>query len=52
MSDVHGDDSLTALTAPVDPEKLAMLHRRLEAAAQAEDLVDVAYTLFDPRIRY
>ncbi len=47
MSDIRGDDPLIALTAPIDPEKLAMLHSRLEVAAQAEGLVDVAYTTID-----
>lgn len=47
MSDIRNDDTLTALTAPIDPDKLAMLHRRLEAAAQAEGLVDVAYRVVD-----
>lgn len=47
MSEVHGDDTLTVLSAPVDPEKLAMLHRRLEAAAQSEGLIDVAYRVVD-----
>ena len=37
MSDTrNGDGTLAALSAPVDSEMLAMLHRRLEAAAQAE----------------
>jgi len=47
MSGIRNDDTLTALTAPVDSDKLAMLHRRLEAAAQAEGLVDVAYRVVD-----
>ncbi|MFC4906678.1 methylated-DNA--[protein]-cysteine S-methyltransferase [Actinomadura gamaensis] len=47
MSDTQGDDLLKALSAPIGAEKLAMLHRRLEAAAQAEDLLDVAYTTVD-----
>ncbi|MES9558839.1 MULTISPECIES: methylated-DNA--[protein]-cysteine S-methyltransferase [unclassified Streptomyces] len=48
MSDTrNGDDTLAALSAAIAPEKLAMLHRRLEAAARAEGLVDVAYTTVD-----
>ncbi|MFF7146306.1 methylated-DNA--[protein]-cysteine S-methyltransferase [Streptomyces nodosus] len=47
MSDIRNDGTLAALSAPIDPEKLAMLHQRLEAAAQAEGLVDVAYTTVD-----
>ncbi|MEV7238944.1 methylated-DNA--[protein]-cysteine S-methyltransferase [Streptomyces sp. NPDC051020] len=38
------DDAVAALSSPIDAEKLTMLHRRLEAAAQAEGLIDVAYT--------
>jgi len=34
-------------TALIDPEKMAMPHPRLEVAAQAEGLVDVAYTTVD-----
>ncbi len=41
------DDSLAALSAPVDDATLATLHRRLEAAALAEGLLDVAYTTVD-----
>lgn len=41
------DDSLAALSAPVDDATLATLHSRLEAAAQAEGLLDVAYTTVD-----
>jgi methylated-DNA-[protein]-cysteine S-methyltransferase len=47
MSDVRNDDALTALSAPIDPETLARLHARLENEAQAEGLVDVAYTTVD-----
>lgn len=52
MSDIHGDDALTVLSAPIDPaseeaRRLAMLHRRLEVAAQSEGLIDVAYRVVD-----
>ncbi|MFJ8582569.1 methylated-DNA--[protein]-cysteine S-methyltransferase [Micromonospora sp. NPDC093277] len=47
MSDIRNDDALTALSAPIDPETLARLHARLENEAQAEGLVDVAYTTVD-----
>ncbi|GAA1568309.1 methylated-DNA--[protein]-cysteine S-methyltransferase [Dactylosporangium maewongense] len=47
MSDIRNDDALTALSAPIDPETLARLHARLEREAQAEGLVDVAYTTVD-----
>lgn len=47
MSDVRNDDTLAALAAPIDADLLAMLHRRLETAAQAEGLVDIAYTTID-----
>lgn len=47
MSDIQGHDTLTVLSAPIDAEKLAMLHRRLEVAAQTEGLIDVAYTTVD-----
>ncbi|WP_370345451.1 methylated-DNA--[protein]-cysteine S-methyltransferase [Catenulispora sp. MAP5-51] len=35
------------LSAPVDPAAMARLHRRLAAAAEAERLMDVAYTVVD-----
>ncbi|MFJ5725259.1 methylated-DNA--[protein]-cysteine S-methyltransferase [Streptomyces sp. NPDC093149] len=41
------DDVLSVLSAPVDAETLARLHRRLEAEAQAAALVDIAYTVVD-----
>ncbi|MFB7553044.1 methylated-DNA--[protein]-cysteine S-methyltransferase [Streptomyces sp. NPDC056154] len=41
------DDVLSMLSAPVDAETLARLHRRLEAEAQAATLVDIAYTVVD-----
>jgi methylated-DNA-[protein]-cysteine S-methyltransferase len=47
MNGTNTDETIPVLSAPIDPEKLAMLHRRLEAAAQAEGLVDVAYTTVD-----
>lgn len=47
MTDTRNDDALTAPAAPVDPAKLEDLHRRLEAAAQAEGLVEVAYRIVD-----
>lgn len=47
MSDIRNDDALTALSAPIDPETLTRLHARLENEAQAEGLIDVAYTTVD-----
>lgn len=47
MNDVHTDETVAVLSAPIDSETLARLHRRLETAAQAEGLVDVAYTTVD-----
>ncbi|WP_238005603.1 methylated-DNA--[protein]-cysteine S-methyltransferase [Dactylosporangium sp. AC04546] len=47
MSDIRNDDALTAVSAPIDLETLARLHARLENEAQAEGLVDVAYTTVD-----
>jgi methylated-DNA-[protein]-cysteine S-methyltransferase len=47
MTDEPNDGAVAALSAPIDAETLAMLHRRLEAAAQTEGLLDVAYTTVD-----
>ena len=47
MNDIRDDETLSALAAPVEADTLAALHRRLEAAAQAEGLVDVAYRTVD-----
>ncbi|MEY9894468.1 methylated-DNA-[protein]-cysteine S-methyltransferase [Catenulispora sp. MAP12-49] len=47
MNDIRRDDVLTMLSAPVDPAAMARLHRRLAAAAEAERLMDVAYTVVD-----
>ncbi|KKI17215.1 MULTISPECIES: methylated-DNA--[protein]-cysteine S-methyltransferase [unclassified Leucobacter] len=47
MNDIRNEDRIAALTAPVTPDKLAELHRRLEAAAQSEGLLDVAYRIVD-----
>lgn len=47
MNDIRDDETLSALAAPVEADTLAALHRRLEAAAQAEGLVDVAYRIVD-----
>ena len=47
MNDIRRDDVLTMLSAPVDPATMARLHRRLAAAAEAERLMDVAYTVVD-----
>ena len=48
MSDHRSDeDVLSLLSAPVDPETLARLHRRLEREAQSGDLLDVAYRIVD-----
>ncbi|MFE2721515.1 methylated-DNA--[protein]-cysteine S-methyltransferase [Kitasatospora sp. NPDC059327] len=41
------DDVLGMLSASVDSETLARLHRRLEDKAQAAALVDIAYTVVD-----
>ncbi|MET8413281.1 methylated-DNA--[protein]-cysteine S-methyltransferase [Streptomyces sp. NPDC005195] len=40
-------DVLAMLSAPVDPETLAQLHRRLEREAEAVGVIDVAYTVID-----
>ncbi len=47
MNDIRDDETLSALAAAVEADTLAALHRRLEAAAQAEGLVDVAYCIVD-----
>ncbi len=47
MNDYRSDDRIAALAAPVTPDTLAELHRRLEASAQAEGLLDVAYRIVD-----
>jgi methylated-DNA-[protein]-cysteine S-methyltransferase len=47
MNGTNTDETIPVLSAPIDAEKLAMLHRRLEAAAHAEGLVDAAYTTVD-----
>jgi len=48
MTDIRRDDDvLSMLSAPVDPETLARLHRRLEREAEAAALMDVAYTVID-----
>jgi methylated-DNA-[protein]-cysteine S-methyltransferase len=48
MSDTrHDDDTLSVLAAPIDPETLARLHARLERDAEANGLLDVAYTIID-----
>ncbi|EFO98409.1 hypothetical protein CRE_15855 [Caenorhabditis remanei] len=47
MNDIRSDDRIAALAAPVTPDTLAELHRRLEASAQAEGLLDVAYRVVD-----
>ncbi|MFC3984808.1 methylated-DNA--[protein]-cysteine S-methyltransferase [Streptosporangium jomthongense] len=41
------NDILGVLSAPVDPETMARLHARLAREAEAEGLVDVAYTVVD-----
>lgn len=41
------DDVLDMLSAPIDAGTMGRLHRRLEAEAQAADLVDIAYTVVD-----
>ncbi len=50
MNDIRNDDAFPALTAPIEADKLAALHSRLEVAAQAEGLVDVAYRVVDSPI--
>ncbi len=45
MTDRSDDVGTTVLSAPVDTETLDRLHRRLEQAAQREDLIDIAYTI-------
>ncbi|MBS1847636.1 MAG: methylated-DNA--[protein]-cysteine S-methyltransferase [Actinobacteria bacterium] len=47
MDDRPGNDDLATLRAPVDAAELASLHRRLERAAQADGLLDVAYRVLD-----
>lgn len=47
MNDMNTDDTIALLSASIDPDTLVTLHRRLEAAAHAEGLVDVAYTTVD-----
>ncbi len=46
MNDVRHEDDL-AMSAPITTGTLALLHSRLEKAAQAEGLLDVAYTTVD-----
>lgn len=46
MSDTRRG-AIAALEAPVEADTLATLHRRLEAAAHAEGLVDIAYRTID-----
>lgn len=41
------DPVRSALAAPIDPELMTHLHRRLERAAASADLLDVAYTTID-----
>jgi methylated-DNA-[protein]-cysteine S-methyltransferase len=47
MNATNTEETVPVLPAPIDPEELAILHRRLEAAAQADGLLDVAYTTVD-----
>lgn len=48
MSDTRSDDDVIAdLSAPVDADLTARLHRRLEQRAEAAGLVDIAYTTID-----
>lgn len=44
MSDISNGDPLATPTEHIDSQKLAMLHSRLEVAAHAEGLVDIAYS--------
>ncbi|MET8050812.1 methylated-DNA--[protein]-cysteine S-methyltransferase [Streptosporangium sp. NPDC005286] len=48
MSDIrHDNDTLSVLSTPIDADTLARLHARLERDAEANGLVDVAYTTID-----
>ncbi|MFD0883214.1 methylated-DNA--[protein]-cysteine S-methyltransferase [Streptosporangium algeriense] len=47
MNGTPHDDILGAPAAPVGPETMARLHARLEREAEAEGLLDVAYTVVD-----
>lgn len=47
LTHIPDADAVGVLPAPIDSGTMAALHRRLEAAAQAEGLVDVAYTTVD-----
>jgi methylated-DNA-[protein]-cysteine S-methyltransferase len=47
VSDIRSDDMTALLSAPVDADVLARLHRRLEQEAERADLLDVAYTVID-----
>jgi methylated-DNA-[protein]-cysteine S-methyltransferase len=41
------DDTVSVLSAPIDPEALEQLHARLEREAEAQGLMDIAYTTID-----
>lgn len=47
LTHIPDADAVGVLPASIDSGTMAALHRRLEAAAQAEGLVDVAYTTVD-----
>ena len=49
MSDHAGEPDVSALLAlaPIGPEALARLHRKLEDSARRDGLLDVAYTTID-----
>ncbi|HEU0256526.1 MAG TPA: methylated-DNA--[protein]-cysteine S-methyltransferase [Microbacteriaceae bacterium] len=45
--DTPGGIAADALPTPIDPVDLSALHDRLETGAQAEGLLDIAYTIVD-----
>lgn len=48
MNDIHrDDDTVSVLSAPIDPDSLERLHARLAQEAEAQELVDIAYTTVD-----
>ena len=47
MTRARNDTLMGALNAPIDTGTLAALHRRLESRAEADGLLDIAYTVVD-----
>lgn len=48
MNDIHrDDDTVSVLSAPIGPEVMERLHARLVREAEAQELVDIAYTTVD-----